>query len=139
MFQIWTEFCPVCMMLAGMLLDLNILNNTAHVSEMNRILPCVYDASRHVTWSQYLKQHCPCLEIMKKKLPWVYDASRHVAWSQYLKQHCPCFRYKQNFNLCVDEKMSFTPGLLMLYVVDDMIGNLWKLWFKILYLHWKIC
>ena len=28
--DIWTEFCPVCMMLAGMLLDLNILNITAH-------------------------------------------------------------------------------------------------------------
>ena len=36
------------MMLACMLLDLDILNNTAHVSDMNRILPCVYDASRHV-------------------------------------------------------------------------------------------
>ena len=53
--------CLGCMMLACMLLDLDILNNTAHASDMNRILPCVYD-----------------------------------------------------------EKMSFSPGLLMLYVVDDL-------------------
>ena len=53
------------MMLAGMLLDLNILNSTAHASDINKILTYVYD-----------------------------------------------------------EKMSFSPGLLMLYVVDDLNGNL---------------
>ena len=67
---------------------------------MKKKLPRVYDAGRHVTWSQYLKQHCHVSD-KNRILPCVYDASRHVTWSQYLKQHCPCFRYEKNLALCV--------------------------------------